>query len=54
MGDGPDKRNPLAPYFPSEIPHLPTSGRAWVARALLLLFAFSLFLTLIAFGISVL
>jgi hypothetical protein len=30
----PDTGNPLAPYYPSEVPALPGNGRAWVALAL--------------------
>lgn len=36
MSDGPDRRNPLSPYYPSETPSLSTSGRRWVAIVLLL------------------
>lgn len=32
MGDGgPEPRNPLAPYYPSEVPDVPGNGRRWVA-----------------------
>lgn len=34
--DGPRPRNPLGPYYPSEVPDLPTPGRRWVAVLLFL------------------
>ena len=34
--DDPDPNNPLAPYYPSEVPSLPTPGRRWVAILLFL------------------
>lgn len=34
---GPDPNDPLSPYFPSEVPDLPTDGRRSVALLLLLL-----------------
>jgi hypothetical protein len=40
----PEPNNPLSPYFPSEVPPLPGTGRRWVA---LLLVAVLLFSTLV-------
>jgi len=41
MGDrSPKPKNPLQPYYPSEVPDIPGNGRTWVAllfSALLLL-----------------
>lgn len=42
MSDDPDERNPLAPYYPSEVPVVPGGGRRWPAIALLLVFALGL------------
>ncbi|WP_161609398.1 hypothetical protein [Halogeometricum borinquense] len=33
----PERANPLAPYFPSDVPSLPTKGRQWIALLLLVL-----------------
>ncbi len=54
MADGPDKRNPLAPYFPSDTPRVPTLGQSRGALALLLIFAFSLLLFIVFWGTALL
>jgi hypothetical protein len=47
MSDGgPDPKNPLAPYYPSETPDVPGNGRRWAA----ILLAF-LLLTGAAYGL---
>jgi hypothetical protein len=30
----PTPKNPLSPYYPSEVPDVPGNGRAWVALLL--------------------
>lgn len=35
-GDDPEPTNPLSPYYPSEVPDIPTPGRRWVAILLFL------------------
>ncbi|MFB6282041.1 MAG: hypothetical protein ABEH40_08480 [Haloferacaceae archaeon] len=51
-GDDPDPRNPLGPYYPSELPDVPANGRRWVAvllsAALLLGAAYGLLSVLLA------
>lgn len=54
MPDDSDKRNPLAPYVPSDTPQTPSSGRSWGAFVLLLIFICSLLLALIFWGTSLL
>jgi len=46
----PDPNNPLSPYYPSDIPDVPGSGRKWFAvllSAMLLLGAVYAFLTVL-------
>ena len=33
----PDSKNPLSPYYPSEVPDVPGSGRRWFAILLALI-----------------
>lgn len=28
-GDAPKPRNPISPYYPSEVPDIPGNGRTW-------------------------
>jgi hypothetical protein len=36
----PEPNNPLSPYYPSEIPSIPGSGRKWFAVLLTLMLVF--------------
>lgn len=41
MVDGePEPNNPLSPYYPSEVPDVPGSGRTWFAILLALMLLF--------------
>lgn len=53
MSDGgPDRRNPLGPYFPAEVPDIPGRGRRWVAILLVVMLLFGAVFWVIAYVVS--
>jgi hypothetical protein len=40
-GNDPEPKNPLGPYYPSDLPSIPGNGRKWVAVLLSILLLLS-------------
>lgn len=45
--DEPDRNDPLSPYFPDQVPSIPSAGRRWVALLLLVLVFSGFFFSLL-------
>ena len=51
--DDPEPNNPLAPYYPSEVPNLRGSGRTWFALLFVLLILLGMVYTVVSLVFAV-